>query len=350
MGDALLDMRQAPDPRILLEVALVKITRVDADVSPTLAARAAALEAALAGGAVPSPPSSAPAPPPPPPRRRHLPGGRTRTRAGRAAATRPGAANRAPAPPTPAPAAAAPPAPPPSSRRPTGRHRPRPVGGQPRAGRVGLATGPGAPVAGRAAAGCCCVDAAPGIGAHPFSAAHHARGPRCSVGARGGTVVARARAVGRDHAPGGWRPTGHRAAHRHLERGRAAVARGLAKAMYSVGRFTDVTDHGHPGLPERGPSPEVRAEAPRSNRPSPPGSALVTLKLVVDAAGESGGEAGSGNAASSGRTARSAGPEPDDFDLGGHDVHDLDDAPDAPSGGLDAFTQAFPGAELVDGT
>ena len=39
--------------------------------------------------------------------------------------------------------------------------------------------------------------------------------------------------------------------------------------------------------------------------------------------------------------------DPDEH-LAGTDVHDLDDAPDAPTGGIDALTQAFPGAELVD--
>src|SRR6478735_818814 len=52
VGDALLEMRQAPDARIPLEVALVKLSRVDGDASvDALAARVAKLEAALAGGA-----------------------------------------------------------------------------------------------------------------------------------------------------------------------------------------------------------------------------------------------------------------------------------------------------------
>ncbi|MGI8754354.1 MAG: DNA polymerase III subunit gamma/tau [Acidimicrobiales bacterium] len=57
VGDALLEMRQAPDPRIPLEVAMVKLIRVGADASVEgLAARVDALEAALdlrsAGGAL----------------------------------------------------------------------------------------------------------------------------------------------------------------------------------------------------------------------------------------------------------------------------------------------------------
>ena len=64
VGEALAEMRQAPDPRIPLEVALVKITRVGADVSlDGLLARVAKLEAALASGsfaAAPAPGSEAP--------------------------------------------------------------------------------------------------------------------------------------------------------------------------------------------------------------------------------------------------------------------------------------------------
>ena len=53
VGKALVDMRQAPDPRIDLEVAFVRICSVAKDASPAgLAARVEQLEAALAGGAV----------------------------------------------------------------------------------------------------------------------------------------------------------------------------------------------------------------------------------------------------------------------------------------------------------
>src|SRR5690606_24776212 len=55
VGDALLEMRQAPDPRIPLEVAMVKLTRADGDASvEALVDRIARLEAqvaALAAGA-----------------------------------------------------------------------------------------------------------------------------------------------------------------------------------------------------------------------------------------------------------------------------------------------------------
>lgn len=61
LGTALVDMRQAPDPRIPLEVALVRITRPEADTDlHALVARVERLEAALRDGKV------APAPAPEP--------------------------------------------------------------------------------------------------------------------------------------------------------------------------------------------------------------------------------------------------------------------------------------------
>jgi len=56
LGTALVDMRQAPDPRIPLEVALVRITRPESDTSvEALLERIEALERALRGGAAPEP-------------------------------------------------------------------------------------------------------------------------------------------------------------------------------------------------------------------------------------------------------------------------------------------------------
>ena len=71
LGEVLLELRQAPDPRLLLDVAMVRLTRVEADVSPAaLMARIEKLEAALASGVV-SPaavPASSVAPAQPAPR------------------------------------------------------------------------------------------------------------------------------------------------------------------------------------------------------------------------------------------------------------------------------------------
>lgn len=74
VGEALLEMRQAPDPRIPLEVALVRITRLDADPSlDALVARVEALERALVADGMPAVPPAADAtgeaPHPPIPKR-----------------------------------------------------------------------------------------------------------------------------------------------------------------------------------------------------------------------------------------------------------------------------------------
>jgi DNA polymerase-3 subunit gamma/tau len=66
VGKSLVDMRQAPDPRIDLEVAFVRICSVSADTSPQgLAARVEQLEAALESGVAPAAGSSKPAEPAP---------------------------------------------------------------------------------------------------------------------------------------------------------------------------------------------------------------------------------------------------------------------------------------------
>ncbi|HEY4417959.1 MAG TPA: DNA polymerase III subunit gamma/tau, partial [Pseudonocardia sp.] len=65
IGDALIDMRQAPDPRVPLEVALVRLTRPTTDASvESLLARVERLEQALASGGLPVPAAGGAAPPP----------------------------------------------------------------------------------------------------------------------------------------------------------------------------------------------------------------------------------------------------------------------------------------------
>lgn len=71
LGETLVDMREAPDPRVLLEVALVRLCRPELDSSPAaLLERIERLERALAGRPAPAPapppPPAAPAPAPPP--------------------------------------------------------------------------------------------------------------------------------------------------------------------------------------------------------------------------------------------------------------------------------------------
>jgi DNA polymerase-3 subunit gamma/tau len=75
LGEALIDMRESPDPRVTLEVALVRLCRPDADTSPAaLVERLERLERAAAGGTqAPAVAEArkavrkAPPPPPPPP-------------------------------------------------------------------------------------------------------------------------------------------------------------------------------------------------------------------------------------------------------------------------------------------
>lgn len=69
LGSSLIDMRQAPDPRIDLEVALLRLTRPDLDTDvAALTARIERLEqgapVAASGAAVPAPAGAAPAPAP----------------------------------------------------------------------------------------------------------------------------------------------------------------------------------------------------------------------------------------------------------------------------------------------
>ena len=114
LGEAILAMREAPDPRVVLDVALVRMTRPELDPSPAaLVERLERLERALRSGAVPesrpaveSPPADSAldreAPPP------ISPAGDARQAARRAV----DAAATAPPPPRPARPAAPPPAPP----------------------------------------------------------------------------------------------------------------------------------------------------------------------------------------------------------------------------------------------
>jgi len=66
VADAFVGIRDAPDPRIVLEVALVRLTRPSLDVSPSaLLGRIEVLERQVASGAVAAPPTGSPAPTPP---------------------------------------------------------------------------------------------------------------------------------------------------------------------------------------------------------------------------------------------------------------------------------------------
>ncbi|HEX2577465.1 MAG TPA: DNA polymerase III subunit gamma/tau [Aquihabitans sp.] len=371
VGDALLEMRQAPDPRIPLEVALVKITRVDADVSiDGLLARIAKLEDAVAAGAAAphatpaAPTGEASTPPPSAPAIDRTPRTEAPTAvdrstsppAGRPAPPpRPGArpadgaraqlaANRAerPAPPArPAPgesttsaaaeAPAAPPASPTPAATPTPSPGARPVPPDPA---PGPATGP--------------IAGTPAASSPPAPSERRPTAP--TPPAKGDPDPGPA--PGAETPAAGALPTPEQLIAIWNESVLPSLG-GLAKAMYAVGRFTATEGStavlAFPNEVHRQKCEQKRGEVEQalSERLGSP----VTLRLVVDSAGDRGDDPGDAQAGPRGGGRRAPGPPPeDDFDLGGQDVHDLDDAPDAPTGGLDALTQAFPGSELVEGS
>ena len=345
VGDALLEMRQAPDPRIPLEVALVKLTRVDADGSvDALAARVAALEAAIAGGATAAPaPAAAPRPAPPAPTAAPTPpaappapaaaqpapvavpprpaagaggGPAAQARAALAAqradrAARPGGpapTTAASAPPAPAPAPPPAPAPAPSTEPPPAQPpevdppRPSVVAEEP----APPPTPPPAPSSPEPPAP---VASAPAATAPPTSGADAASVERL------------------------W-----------SERVLPSLA-GLTKAMFQTASLISVdgstavvgvdNDH-HRQNCERKRSDVERILSEELGRP-----VTITFQIADGAAG-----AGP-SAPASGRGAAPVTDDPDEH-LAGADVHDLDDATDAQSGGIAALTEAFPGAELLE--
>jgi DNA polymerase-3 subunit gamma/tau len=110
VGTASTEMRDSVDPRVTLEVALLRLAAPAADTDPAaLAERIERLEATVAGGAPPGPPRSAPA----------MPGAAPAAPARSAPAMPAGAAPAPAAGPAPPPAAG--PAPPPAGRPPPGR-------------------------------------------------------------------------------------------------------------------------------------------------------------------------------------------------------------------------------------
>ena len=111
LGETLVDMREAPDPRVLLEVALVRLCRPELDSSQAaLLERIERLERELAGR--PAAPAASPSAPAPPPAAAPTPA--TSAPAAPAAAARLalGGVRSAAKPPPPAPRAPAPPVPP----------------------------------------------------------------------------------------------------------------------------------------------------------------------------------------------------------------------------------------------
>ncbi len=302
VGEAAALMRDAPDPRVPLEVALVRVTRRADTTVEALAERVARLERAVRDGGAGSPGAPArtaggsgrtagPAPDPP---------ARTAGGSGRTAGPAPD--------------------PPPAPRAATGR----PALGGVRRSRSGsgagtpTGAGPGpAPGGGEPA------------GAPPARGAAPAHAGSADLPTRDELTVAWA-----DHIVGSLRPA--------------------TKARYLAGRFVEVRDGAAvfalPNQVHRDQCETRRADveealAAHFGRPVP-------LRLVVDA-GETG--AARPDRAATGRSGEDAalpaapaggpaeGGEPELVD-----VSELTDAPDQPADGVARLAEAFPGAEVVE--
>ncbi|CAN5502852.1 hypothetical protein BH20ACT2_BH20ACT2_23630 [soil metagenome] len=116
---------------------------------------------------------------------------------------------------------------------------------------------------------------------------------------------------------------------------------GLARAMYGVGRFVDVSGGAAvfalPNAMHRDKCEEKRADveavlARQLGRPVP-------LRLVVDEPAGPQATTGAASGASGGAIAEA------DEDI---DVHGLVDAPVDDRSGVDVLTEAFPGAEMIN--
>ncbi len=123
--------------------------------------------------------------------------------------------------------------------------------------------------------------------------------------------------------------------------------KGIAKAGYRGGEFTEVSGttativfpneaHRANCAPKQG-----EVEAALSQRFG------LAISLVLRSA--DGGSPPARASSSSGNRAPAPDPEPDDdVPLAIAEVRDLPDAPSAATGGIDALTEAFPGAEFVE--
>ena len=125
--------------------------------------------------------------------------------------------------------------------------------------------------------------------------------------------------------------------------------KGLARAMYREGRFTEVSGTTatvvFPNSVHRDKCESRRAEVEQAL--SARFGAEVRLRLLAD--GESGAPPGSPGPSGGPSAPTDAVSEPDDdVPLAIAEVRELPDAPSAATGGIDALTEAFPGAEFVE--
>ena len=317
IGTALVDMRQAPDPRVDLEVALVRLTRAATDLSlEALADRLARLERMIADGpsaaAAPStpapdagaaPPSpSAPAPParstPAPPSRPARSGPADEARNQLSKRNRPGD-GAAPARPARSGGGRAESAPPSDESPPSPR-----------------------PAAPKAAEPSPMPETAPAPAASPAPPA--SAPPASAPPAKGGGSLPSI-----DELSAAW----------------DSVLQALpqkVKVRYSTLRFTEVTPtHAVLALPSEGyrkRCEDVRADVERALADR--FGVAIPLRLVADS--------GAGGAAVAARP--SDDPPPPEPEPVPEEHIDLEELTDAPAGGgvLEQLTSAFPGAELLD--
>ncbi|HYI60210.1 MAG TPA: DNA polymerase III subunit gamma/tau [Acidimicrobiales bacterium] len=369
VGEALLGMRQAPDPRIPLEVALVRVTRaapVDTGGHPELADLVARIERLEQGGVpastpaprppapdVPPPTASAAGPAPgddgPPATGGSTPNGEPRPGTG-AAGPGPGAApagveprgaeraraalaGRGAAPARTSPSAPSPPAAPPPPPSPPAA--PAPAGSAERS-----ADGP--PLDRAQAPGSGPVEAAPAPVPGPPA------GDPPSSGPGGSEPDAPAPPSSGAATPGAAGPTEAMVD----QVGRAWVdqvvpgLKGLAKALFQAGNVLDADDATVTvGLPDA--VHRERCEQKRGDAEAALASALgrpVRLVLAVGGAGAAPAAGGSRPAGAAPGSAPATGPEPPDE----VDLDELVDAPLDKRGGVERVTEAFPGARIVE--
>ncbi|MEO6629100.1 MAG: DNA polymerase III subunit gamma/tau [Aquihabitans sp.] len=333
VGDALLEMRQSPDPRIPLEVAVVKLTRAGTDGSiDALTARVERLEAALAAGGV----AALPVPVAPP-----------------AAASAPAPAPVAPPNPTAQEAApTAPMAPPRPAGRPADLARAELAARRAKGDSPPPRPGVSAPRSTATRSAPPSVSDSPASGAEPeVPSAVESSPPEASVSAAPQAQTASQPAAPSQPAVVADRasadlPSMERVTSLWVDAVLPSLG-GLTKAMFSSGSVAEVKGSevvvSFPNEVHRQKCEQKRGEV-ESALSQNLGSA-VRLRLVVD---EHGGVDGPGPVDQ--RESESAEPA-DDFEaLGGSNVHDLPDAPSAAAGGIDALTEAFPGSTLVEET
>jgi DNA polymerase-3 subunit gamma/tau len=326
LGEALVEMRQSPDPRVPFEVALVRLTTPQLDTSlAALVQRVAELEALVASGGAAKQPAGAAAPAP--------------------AATAPAGSNEHSAAPSPDPFVPATVGPDRTAARPGASEPSRGPAAEARR-RLQSRTAAAPTPAVSAGAAASAPDSPP-----PDEAGQQLGPPLSELAAFTPPAAAPSDGAGApgmagltvDEILGAWQ---------------GGVFDSLtmkAKARYRGGRFVsaeaDTAVFGLPNSIHRDRCEEIRPEVEavlgrHFGRP-------IGLRLVVDeAAGAP--AAGGGPPPFPSRTATdlSSAPSPleedDEHDLDIHDVHSLPDATDVASGVLDRLLQAFPGSQVVE--